>query len=457
MKKTFLLTTAMGFLGASSLLAAQADIYITGATAFRASVYTACTKLYSSAPSIYYGDAAHGGAGSGFGSKTASWCMTGTPISGLSSKFGSGPLVIHGLFTGSIQGLANVEQKTKLVWATPAGTLSGGLTSGYVTNTPTIGFSDASGVSSPYPATGNYVEEKVAMQPFVFVKSVGSGAAATALAKVTGVTWDQMEYRIPQGRLALSAWTYKTTDTNTFIYLVERTSDSGTRRNFTAEQAYQFNDPFGVYIFDVTNNFWFAGTNSNNSLIGSSPNGIVGAAGLGNVNLNWGSGYVGGGDIATELGYTNSANAAIAFLSIADARAINNTATNWTQVLPVNGIWPSTVGAGISGSTSNNYAPITTGYYPCWGAEVLVHPVDMTAYTDQNVTSSQLGSQTSPGSFLGVFNAQTYINGGSPIVGSIENEIELSKSVAPGATAIRLNEMINNRASDGGIISPPFN
>jgi hypothetical protein len=56
-----------------------------------------------------------------------------------------------------------------------------------------------------------------------------------------------------------------------------------------------------------------------------------------------------------------------------------------------------------------------------------------------------------------VFNAQTVINGGSPLVGSIENEIELSKSVAPGATAIRLSDMFNSRASVGGTISPPFN
>ncbi len=56
---------------------------------------------------------------------------------------------------------------------------------------------------------------------------------------------------------------------------------------------------------------------------------------------------------------------------------------------------------------------------------------------------------------MGVFNAQTAIFGGSPLVGSIENEIELSKPA--GATAIRLSDMVNARPSVGGTISPAFN
>ena len=70
---------------------------------------------------------------------------------------------------------------------------------------------------------------------------------------------------------------------------------------------------------------------------------------------------------------------------------------------------------------------------------------------DQTITKTQIGSQTTPGSFLGVFNAQTLINGGSPLVGSIENEIELSKA---SATAIRLSDMQSKRGNVGGIIAP---
>ena len=64
MKKTILLTLALGLAGAPSLLAGNVDVYITGSTAFRANVYTACQKLFTTGTGtpVYYGDTAHGGA-----------------------------------------------------------------------------------------------------------------------------------------------------------------------------------------------------------------------------------------------------------------------------------------------------------------------------------------------------------------------------------------------------------
>jgi hypothetical protein len=145
-------------------------------------------------------------------------------------------------------------------------------------------------------------------------------------------------------------------------------------------------------------------------------------------------------------------------LSMGDARTV--TATNWSHVISFNGLWPTAAGSTLNAGTgtTNDYSPITEGFYPCWGYEMMVHPIDMTAYSDQDVTSSQLGSAVTPGpagSFLGVFNAQTYINGGAPVTGSIENEIELSKTVSPAyATAIRLSDMKSNRSTDGSTIYP---
>jgi hypothetical protein len=453
MKKTLLLTLALGLAGASSLVAGNVDVYITGATAFRANVYTACTKLYSVAPNIYYGNTAHGGADVGpYSSSTAAWVMTGTPITGLTNISGN-TLIIHGLFTGSVQGLQTVEQSTKLVFPAASGA-AGGLCNAYVTNSPTIGFSDASGTATPYPATGNYVEEQVAIQPFVVVKSTATVGAVT---NINNVTWEQLKYGIPQGRIPLAAWTGKTADTNTFVYVMERTKDSGTRRNETAGDYFQYADTVGIYIYDFAGNFWYVPSVLAASSPAASPNGVVGAAGFNNVNLNWGYGYVGGGDIKTSLGNANAANQAIAYLSIADAKSVvAGAANNWSQVIAFNGLWPTAAGAGIKGNVGvNDYSPITLGYYPCWGLEVLVHPTNPGLISDQDITQTQLGDQTTPGSFMGVFNAQTLINGGLPLGGSIENEIELSKP--NGATAIRLNEMYNSRASVGGTISPPFN
>ena len=439
MKKTMLLTLALGLAGASSLMAATVDIYITGSTAFRANCYDAAKKLYVGGnPTIYYGDAAHGGADSGWNNGTASWVMTGTPITGLTNIAGN-TLVVHGLFTGSVQGFQTVIESTPLTFPTPAGT-SGQLTSGYVTNTPTIGFSDASGAVTPYPATGNFVEESVAVQPFVYCRSSGT---SPAMANINNVTWEQAEYGIPAGRIPLSAWSNQSADTNTYIYMVQRTQDSGTRRTETAQNYYQYNDPVGIYIYDFTNDFYYLPTVLAANPNGTSPNGVVGAPGLGNVNLEWGYGYVAGGDVRAALGKAAANNNAIGFLSFGDARTLG--AANWNNVLSFNGLWPTTAGVGIRGhSGTNDFSPISLGYYPCWGIEVLIHPVDPSSVPGQTVTQYKLGDQCTPGSFLGVYNAQTLYNGGSPIPGSIENEIEVSKTTANGATAIRLNEMKSN-------------
>ena len=430
MKKTLLLTTALGLASASQLMAV--DLFITGSTAFRANVYTACQKLYDTgAPaSITYGDAAHGGDANN-NSKTASWCMTGT-VSNNITVLGTTPLTIHGLFTGSIQGMQTVEQGTKLWFATPT-------TGVYVTNTPTIAFSDCSGTASPYPATGNFSEENVCVQPFVIAKSVG-------LTSVTNVTWDQLRYGIAAGRIPLSTWTGKPTDHSSYVYVIQRTKDSGTRRVELAESQFGYNAPCVVYLYDnVTNNIFYK----------PSATAIVGSAGNANANLNWGSGYVSGGNIATELAYNTAANQAFAVLSIGDARSV--TGVNWSQVIAFNGLYPTAAGPGISGNTgTNDFTPIAEGLYPLWGYEVIVYPnVDPSSLNaDQNLTAAQLGNQSATGTILGVLDAQTLINGGSPLAGSIENEIELSKTAANGATAIRLSDMVSSRQAVGGTITP---
>ena len=271
------------------------------------------------------------------------------------------------------------------------------------------------------------------------MKSVAGGG----LNNITNVTWEQLKYAIQAGRIPLLAWTHNPADTN-YIYLVERTKDSGTRRTEFAQELDGYNQSATIYLWDnVTNNIFYK------------PSGtvIVGAAGNNNANLNWGSGYVGGGDIATELGYNNANNQAISYLSIADAKSVTGTA--WSQVIPFNGGWPTAAGSGISGNSgTNDYSPISSGMYPCWGYEVLVYPnVDPSSISsDQNLTAAQLGNQTVSGTILGVLDSQTLINGGSPLVGSIENEIELSKST--GATAIRLSDMLSSRSSVGGTITP---
>jgi len=407
MKKTLILTAALGLAGASSLMA-DTDLFITGSTAFRSNVHDACLKLFSPAPTEYTGTPATGG-DTKTGNAAAQWTMTGTPISNISSI--SGTLTIHALFTGSVQGVQTVETGVKLIFMDKTGAR--------MTNTPTIAFSDVSSLSTPYPATGNFSEEAVAVQPFVICKSMAPGGVTN----INNVSWDQLKYIIQAGRIPLSTWTGLTADQSTLVYLFNRTKDSGTRRTTYAEVIDGFNASAVIYNYDPT---------------------------------LWGEGYVGGGDIKTALGYNNPANQSISYLSLADAKGISGSgsSSNWTQVVAFNGGWPTAAGAGIHGASgTNDFTPISTGSYGLWAQEVVVYPnvSPSSIYSDQNLTSTQLGNQSTTGSILGVLDAVTFP--GNPVVyGSIDNELENSKT--NGATAIRLGDMISSRASVGGTITP---
>lgn len=447
MNKTLLLTLAAGLVSATSAMA-DVDLFITGSTAFRANVHDACVKMLQPGYTEFTGTPATGG-DSKTGNGAAQWTLTGTPISAITNV--TGTLTIHGLFTGSVQGCQTVESGTKLLFVDKNGNA--------MTNTPTIAFSDVSSASTPYPvtATTSFSEEKVAIQPFVMCKSVAGGG----LNNITNVSWEQLKYAIQIGRIPLSAWTTKSADHSSYVYLVNRTKDSGTRRTTFAQVLDGYSQNAGIYIYDVTNNFFYKTTSTVNGSVGTSNSvyivGVVGAAGNGNANLNWGSGYVGGGDIKTALGIGNAANQSIAYLSIADAKGI--TGVNYSQILSFDGIWPTAAGAGISGSTgTNDYSPISGGMYGLWAAEVVVYPTvePGSLSNDQNVTLAQLGNQTTPGTLLGVLDYQTKLSnpGGPTLAGSLENEIELSKTLSGGATAIRLSDMQSDRASVGGTIVP---
>ena len=284
------------------------------------------------------------------------------------------------------------------------------------------------------------------------VKSVAGGG----LNNITNATWEQLKYVITAGRIPLSSWTYNTNDHSSFVYMIQRTKDSGTRRTEFAQELDGYNQGTTIYIYDFTNQFFYKTNALVAGTVGSSTNGvgIVGAPGNGNANLNWGSGYVGGGDIKTEMGYSSISNQAISYLSLSDAKGI--TGVNWSQVLPFNGVWPTTAGAGIAGNSTvtNDFSPITKGVYTCWGYEVVVYPtVDPSSINaDQNLTATLLGNQTTAGTILGVLDNTAV---GTPLVGSIDNEIELSKNPTAGpATAIRIHDMVSSRSSVGGTITP---
>jgi hypothetical protein len=459
MKKTLLLTLAFGLASASPLMAI--DVYITGSTAFRQNVYNACKNLFiGNNPTIGYADAAHG-SNLKANSTDFTWVMTGTATNTMTA-IANQPLTIHALFTGSIQGIQALENNQSLGFCNTILTpnVNGGTT--YITNGPTIAFTDVPSAAAPaydvLNTGGAFNEEQVAVQPFVFVKA---NAVSGNVHSITNISWEQARYVFNKGRIPFSSWSGNLSDTNNYVYLLNRTLDSGTLVTSEEEVSYLYGAPLPIYNYDHSSLAFYpcALTNELFSTTGLTGFGVIGAsAGFNNANLNWGPGYIGGGDIKTALQITDAQNQSISYLSISDAQGI--TSANWSQVIAFNGTWPTAAGSGIVGipnNTTNNYAPVTMGSYPFWSYETVVYPVNSVA--PGGITISQLGNQTTTGSFLGVLDSQTKFNGGSPIAGSIENEIEQSKTPpyagnSYGATAIRLSDMTASRATVGGIVSP---
>jgi hypothetical protein len=468
MKKTLLITLALGL--ASALPLKAVDVYITGSTAFRSQAYAACKGLFASGTlSIGYGDGNHGGNAKLSGSDTA-WVMSGTAtnsMDGNALSFAGSALVIHGLFTGSVQGAQSVENGQGLIFPLAVGTANTSTGTTYISNQPpTIAFCDVATASiSAYNVAvhSGFAEEKVAVQPFVFVKSAATGS--TAISGITNVTSQQIRYALNKGKIPYSAWSGLASDANNFVYLFNRSLDSGTLVSTEEEMSYYYAYPLPVYNYDHTNTTFYAASNtvwSGAGSIGSGgvSSGLCGTAGVGGANtanLNWGPGYIGGGDIATALGWTESQNQSIAYLSLADAR--NVTGVNWGKVISYNGVWPTAAGPGISGSSgstvTNDLSPVCMGNYPFWNYEVVVYPTGNPV--GGGITGTDLGNQTTAGTFLGVLDHQTKFSGGSPIGGSLEAEIQASKLATYngnnyGATAVRLSDMTASRETVGGLI-----
>jgi hypothetical protein len=444
MKKTILLTLLAG-LSTVSQLKADTDVYLTGSTAFRKNVYAAVQNMFATTPTFFYGTTLQGGDGTS-GNGNPVWTMTGTAAN-IFTNAGttniSGILTIHGNFTGSVQGIQDLESGSGIFYLDKTGLLS--------TNIPDVAFSDvyAASTSFPLPSDGSYNEDEVAVQPFCFVKSSSTFAGMT---NISNVTWEQAKALCKGGTIPLSAWSHNAADTNNPIYLVNRTKDSGTRRTTFAEVDYGFSQSVSIYVYSTVSNIWTKYASATTT--GNNTNQVIGNPGFANNNYGWGPGWVGGSDVQTQMKNSSVSNTSVAYLSFADAQKADAGA-RWAAVISYNGIWPTAAGSGITnntGSSLNDFSPIIYGQYPFWATEVIDYPVNALP-SNGNLQLSQLGTSTTPGTFLGVLNAQA-TGSATPSLGSVEYEIYKTETTSPANTAIRLSEMHASRQNVGGILAP---
>jgi hypothetical protein len=408
MKKTIAMTLFGSLLAASPIMAANYDLYLTGSTAFRSNVSAACEALYDGGTPASYNN----GTTTAYSASDSTWTMSGTCVtSGLTS--GSDTLTIHALWTGSVQGLSALLNKDELVFLSSA---TSDVTT-KITNTASASFSDVfSEVTLDPLPSGSFTEKKVAVQPFIFVKSTAPGGVQS----ITNVTWQQLNTILGSsgGSVPLSYFTSKSSDHATNIYLVHRTLDSGTR--VTAVQEAQYFGSVTINYYDPVSDSYFLATTN------------MGPAAFG-------SGYVSGGNVATVMKFNTPGNQAIAYLSMSDAKAI--TGVNWQNMLSFNGNYPILNYVSGVAPTTNDYSPVTWGKYSFWAFECLdwAQQSQWGTYTDQNITFTQLNNIMGKLSGTGT--------------GSIDNTILVSEP-AGTATAIRLSEMKVSRGAVGGLISP---
>lgn len=414
MKKLILLSL-FGLIGATSIMAANYDLYINGSTAFRANAFNACKALYDG------GSYSSANNGTGAPANTDSrWTMTGTCVTlGLTS--GSDTLTIHALWNGSVQGVSSLANKDQLVFLASA--TAGNTT--LKTNTSSCALSDVYSAPTLFPlSSGSFTEKEVCVQPFVMLKSVAPGGVQS----ITNVTWQQLVtmFGSSGGSTPLSYLTGKASDATTNIYFVYRTLDSGTR--VTMVQEAQYIGTINVNYYDPVADAYSPATTNMGPAI-------------------FGPGYVSGSNVKTVLQYANPGNQAISFLSIADAKSVTGTA--WEKVLAFNGNYPiANFTPGVAPVAPYDYSPIIFGKYSLWAFEVLDWPKSgqWGTYSDQDLSFSQLNN------IMGKLSAHGSTPGVAGPTGSIDNDI--FNAQAAGANAVRLCEMNVSRPAVGGVISP---
>jgi hypothetical protein len=421
MKKSYLLTLLGCTLAAAPVMAANYDLYITGSTAFRPNVFAACSKIFDGGAPVN----AINSSGAAPSGGDNNWAMSGPCTN--ANITGPDTLTIHGLFTGSVQGQHAILNNDLL------GFVGSATSSTIVSNYATIAFSDVFSKPTIVPLSSGFIEQQVAIQPFVFVKST----APVGVSKISNVTFQQIQSMIVPGTAPLSYFTGNLADNTTTVYLLHRSLDSGTR--VTTLQETKSSGVVKIRYWDATDHTF---TNA----------GTLGPA-------LYGPGYTSGGNLRTALQGGDSANQSISYLSMADAQTI--TTTNWSNILQYNGLYPianwtptntpvggsGQVGSGIA--TTNDYSPVTTGKYSFWAFECLDYP-------KSTQWSSQLGQDLDYNTqFTPLVNRliATY-SGTGTLNGSIDYEIELSKTNAPYATAVRINDSAVARSAVGGVISP---
>jgi hypothetical protein len=399
MKK--ILTLALfGGLFAATTLQAQVQVFISGSTAFRSNAYRAIGAMFDASPPVSIN-------AQGKGSGASLMTFQGT----IGHLFGAQTVTIYADWTGSVQGIHSLTAGDTLTFLTnpsPDGDTN------TFTSTCDLAFSDVFQLSSGFntPALNDV---QVAIQPFVYVKSINAPSS------ITNITMQQLRFAL-QGSCPLS---YLTGNTNNYyidglgntivsntVYFTGRNKDSGSRIVSLSDAAYS--GSYSVY--------WVTNHGSGGGWEKMTVN-FIGGGGV-----NYGPGFASGSQEAGVFtaSTTNGAGCGIGYIGYADARTAV-AGGGGAQLITYNGGLPFNGWQGTTNGFDNpDWTPVTTGKYSLWGPEHLfINPSDLN-FANANLIFTNL----------------------PPYV-----DLDISNTVP--VTAIRLSQMGNTaRSSDGGKISP---
>jgi hypothetical protein len=324
---------------------AQVNIYITGSTAFRASMFRAITNLYGA---NLQNENPGGPTANNSGANQVTY---GGLMSGV---FGGQQVTIYTSMSGSVGGVQTVAQNLTVPYNNSP--TNGDATT--VNHTADLTFSDVYQAATGFQ-TPQLSDLLVAVQPMCYTKSISSPA------RLTNITAQQIQPFFANGYLPLSYFTGNTNDSSTNCYLPGRSFDSGTR--LTAE--------YDSFFAPASEQPWAP-----------------------DVNGVWSPsvGYSSGSGVRGALNQAN-AGPAIGYLTMSDTIVVNN----GSNVLTYNGALPF-LGTLNSGTTSvtgtNDYSPVIKGQYSYWCYEHLYErtsvltgsPVDLlrsnlTTYIDLDI------------------------------------------------------------------------
>ena len=325
----FILASALA-LGFAGMANAQTVIHITGSTAFRAAAHAAIESILNTGFTGAYTGTAIGSAGQAI--------FSGSTITG------NIPVIIKTSWSGSVGGIIVLTQNL-VVPNTTIGVTGGWLANSQLPSSGVVGgassttidppvtadatFSDSFQTSTIYPTpalTGanGYTAGVVGVIPFEWV--LGDYAPGTPPAAFTNVT-SQLAQAALLSVATLSQVTGNTADANTFVQVIGRDSDSGTRLETFAETG------FGILKTPVQYDASISGgtITSLDPWPGQFTDGTSYPAGT--------QGYNSGGGVSTALNTPGMLTAAdnpgvlIGYLGISDA----NNVTNGTK-LSFNGV-----------------------------------------------------------------------------------------------------------------------